>query len=202
MDLYKGSRSKYSRLWGRKVDNKPDDKSPMNRRPPKRRMKKRSDYGLHLIEVQVCRLTYGIFERQFRNYFKKAKAKHGNTAEELLMLLERRLDNAVFRTGLANSRRQARQLVTHRHLLVNGRPVDKPSYNLRTGDVFEVKSSKIERPFFKTAKEEVQDPRGGYWIQRVAGDGFKYQIDRLPRADEAEQSFNAAYVVEYYSKFV
>src|SRR5262245_3977115 len=102
MDLFKGSRSKYSRALGRKVDNRPEDKDPLSRRGPlKRRSRKKSDYGLHLTEVQVCRITYGIYERQFRNYFKKAKARPGNTAESLLELLERRLDNAIYRCGLA-----------------------------------------------------------------------------------------------------
>jgi small subunit ribosomal protein S4 len=204
MDLFKGSRSKYSRALGRKVDNKPEDKDPLSRRGAiRRRSKKKSDYGLHLTEVQVCRITYGIFERQFRNYFKKAKAKPGNTAEELLILLERRLDNAIYRSGLAASRRQARQLVVHRHFAVNGRPVDKPSYNLRPGDVIEVKSTKASKAFYKEAGEEVVDPRAGFWVQRVTGgEGYKYKIDRFPTADEAEKNFDAAYIVEYYSKYV
>jgi small subunit ribosomal protein S4 len=203
MDLFKGSRSKYSRALGRKVDNRPEDKDPLSRRGKmRRRANKKSDYGLHLIEVQVCRIIYGIYEKQFRNYFKKAKAKEQNTAEELLVLLERRLDNAVFRCGLANSRKQARQLVVHRHFLINGRPVDRPSYSLRAGDQFEIKGSKAAKPFYKEVSEEIVDPRGGFWIQRVEGDGFKYRIDRLPRADEADKSFDAAYIVEYYSKYV
>lgn len=203
MDLFKGSRSKYSRALGRKVDNRPEDKDPLSRRGPlKRRSRKKSDYGLHLTEVQVCRITYGIYERQFRNYFKKAKARPGNTAESLLELLERRLDNAIYRCGLAASRRQARQLVVHRHFLVNGRAVDKPSYNLRPGDMIEVKPSKAEKAFYKEANEEVVDPKAGFWIQRQEGGGYKYKIDRYPTADEAEKNFDAAYIVEYYSKYV
>jgi len=202
MDLFKGSRCKYSRSFGRKVDNKTEEKSPLARRGPRRRMKKMSDFGQHLIEVQVCRLLYGLRERQFRNYFKKAKARAGNTAEELLVLLERRLDNALFRAGLATTRSQARQLVTHRHVLVNSRAVDRPSYSLREGDVFEIKPSKLEKAFYKTAGEEVVDPRAGFWVLRVEGGGFKYRVDRLPKAEEAERNFNAAHIVEYYSKFV
>lgn len=201
MDLFKGSRGKYSRTFGRKVDNKPEDKSPLNRRQPRRRMKKLSDYGQHLIEVQVCRMTYGIYERQFRNYFKKAKGRPGNTAEELLILLERRLDNALFRGGLAASRRQARQIVTHRHILINGRCVDRPSFSLRPGDVISVKPSKVEKPFYKQAASEIVDPRAGFWLQRSPGE-YKYTVERYPKADEADHGFNAAYVVEYYSKFV
>jgi small subunit ribosomal protein S4 len=202
MDLFKGSLCKYSRSLGRKVDNKPEEKSPLSRRGPRRKMKKQSDFGKHLIEVQVCRLLYGIRERQFRNYFKKAKAKAGNTAEVLLVLLERRLDNALFRCGMAASRRQARQLVAHRHLLVNGRCVDRPSFSLSAGDVFEVKPSKVDKAFFKGIKEEVVDPKSGFWLKRAEGGAFKYSVERFPLASEAEQAFNAAHIVEYYSKYV
>ena len=199
----KGSLSKYSRSFGRKVDQKMEDKDPLTRRGPiRRRGKKKSDFGLHLLEVQVCRILYGIYERQFRNYFKKAKAKKGNTAEELLILLERRLDNALYRCGLASTRRQARQLVVHRHIAINGRAVDRPSYQLRAGDTLEVKNGKLKRPFYQNLSEELVDPRDGFWIQRVGQEGFKYQVERLPKPDEAEQSFDAAYIVEYYSKFV
>jgi small subunit ribosomal protein S4 len=202
MDI-RGSRSKISRGLGRKVDNKTEDKDPLGRRGPmRRRAKKKSDYGLHLIESQVCRMLYGIYEKQFRNYFKKAKARHGNTAEELLILLERRLDNAIYRSGLATTRRQARQLVTHRHFWINGSPVDRPSYQLRAGDIYEVKPTKLENLFYKNAQEELVDPRPGYWVQREGKEGFKYRIDRLPLASEAEQGFDPAYVVEFYSKFV
>ncbi|MCH7472318.1 30S ribosomal protein S4 [bacterium] len=202
MDI-RGSRSKYSRAFGRKVDQKMEDKDPLTRRGPRRmRARKKSDYGKHLLEVQVCRMLYGIYERQFRNYFKKAKAKRGSTADELLILLERRLDNAVYRCGLASTRRQGRQMVTHRHFWVNGRPVDRPSYLLRPGDIFEVKPTKLEKPIYKEVAEEIVDPRDGYWIQREGEEGFKYKVERLPGPDEAEQSFNASYIVEHYSKFV
>ena len=202
MDL-RGSRCRYSRALGRKVDTKIEDKDPLSRRGPvRRRARKKSDYGLHLLEVQVCRMLYGIYERQFRNYFKKAKRTKGNTAEELLVSLERRLDNALYRSGLAASRRQARQMVVHRHIAVNGRPVDRPSYQLRVGDLFEVKGNKLAKPIYKDLSEELVDPREGYWIQRAEGEGFKYKVGRMPRADEAEQSFDAAYIVEFYSKYV
>jgi len=202
MDI-RGSRAKASRALGRKVDQKIEDKDPLTRRGAiRRRAKKKSDYGLHLTEVQVCRMTYGIFERQFRNYFKKAKARSGNTAEELLVLLERRFDNAIYRSGLASTRRQARQLVVHRHFWINGRPVDRPSYLLRPGDVFEVKPTKGAKPFYKDIMEELVDPREGYWIQRSGKETLKYSVQRFPLASEAEQNFDAAYIVEYYSKFV
>lgn len=202
MDL-RASRCKYSRSFGRKVDQKMEEKDPLNRRGPiRRRFRKKSDFGLHLIEVQVCRMLYGIYERQFRNYFRKVKSKKGNTAEELLVLLERRLDNAVYRSGIATTRRQARQLVVHRHFWVNGRPVDRPSYSLREGDTLEVKPTKLTRPFYKELGEELMNPREGYWLQRVGQEGFKYRLERLPKADEAEQGFDPSYVVEFYSKYV
>lgn len=199
----RGSRCKYSRSFGRKVDQKVEDKDPLARRGPiRRRFRKKSDYGLHLLEVQVCRMVYGIYERQFRNYLRKAKARKGNTSEEMLVLLERRLDNAIYRSGLATTRRQARQLVVHRHLWINGKPVDRPSYLLRPGDVVEVKPTKLQKPFYKDLQEDLVNPREGYWIQRVGNDGFKFRVERLPLPDEAEQGFDPAYIVEFYSKFI
>jgi small subunit ribosomal protein S4 len=202
MDL-RGSRCKVSRGLGRKVDQKIADKDPLTRRGTiKRRNRKKSDYGLHLIEVQVARMLYGIYERQFRNYFKKAKAKIGNSAEELVIMLERRLDNAVYRAGLASTRRQARQLVVHRHFWINGRPVDRPSYQVRAGDVLEVKPTKADKPFYKELRENLPSLREGFWLKRVGPDSLKYSVERLPLASEAETDFNASYIVEYYSKFV
>jgi small subunit ribosomal protein S4 len=197
------SRCRYSRSFGRKVDQKIEDKDPLARRGPiRRRFRKKSDYGLHLLEVQVCRMLYGIYERQFRNYVRSAKARPGNTAEELLITLERRLDNALYRSGLATTRRQARQLVVHRHIWVNGKPVDRPSYLLRTGDTFEVKPTKLQKPIYAELQEELVDPREGFWIQRAGKEGFKFQIERLPQPDEAEQGFDPAFIVEFYSKFI
>jgi small subunit ribosomal protein S4 len=202
MDV-RGSRSKYSRAFGRKVDQKMEDKDPLGRRGPiRRRSRKKSDYGLHLTEVQVCRMLYGIYERQFRNYFKKAKAKKGSTSDELLIMLERRLDNVIYRSGIATTRRQARQLVSHRHFWVNGQSVDRPSYLVREGDTVEVKPTKLDKPFYKDLGEQLVNPREGYWMQRVGQEGFKYRIDRLPKPDEADSTFDAAYIVEFYSKFV
>lgn len=199
----RGSRCRYSRSFGRKVDQKVEDKDPLGRRGPiRRRFRKKSDYGLHLLEVQVCRMVYGIYERQFRNYLRTAKAGKGNTSEEMLILLERRLDNAIYRSGLATTRRQARQLVVHRHFWINGKPVDRPSYSVRPGDVIEVKPTKLPKPFYKDLQEELVDPREGYWIQREGKDGFKFKVARLPLPDEAEQGFDPAYIVEFYSKFI
>jgi small subunit ribosomal protein S4 len=199
----RGSRCRYSRSFGRKIDQKIEDKDPLARRGPiRRRFRKKSDYGLHLLEVQVCRMLYGIYERQFRNYVRKAKARHGNTAEELLIMLERRLDNAIYRSGLATTRRQARQLVTHRHIWINGKPVDRPSYLLRPEDTFEVKPTKLSKPFYSELQEELVDPREGFWLQRVGKEGFKFSVARLPQADEAEQGFDPAFIVEFYSKYI
>jgi len=199
----RGSRSRYSRSFGRKVDQKLEDKDPLARRGPiRRRFRKKSDYGLHLLEVQVCRMMYGIYERQFRNYMRKAKASKHNTAEELLVLLERRLDNAIYRSGLATTRRQARQMVVHRHFWINGKPVDRPSYLLRVGDVFEVKPTKLQKPCYNDMQEELVDPREGFWLQRVGKEGYKFKVERLPKSDEAEQNFDPAFIVEFYSKFI
>jgi small subunit ribosomal protein S4 len=199
----RGSRCKYSRALGRKVDQKLEDKDPLSRRGPiRRRARKKSDYGLHLTEVQVCRMMYGIYERQFRNYFRSAKESKENTAEGLLISLERRLDNAIYRSGLATTRRQARQMVVHRHFAINGKSLDRPSYQLRIGDVIEVKKGKLSKPFYKSLQEELVDPNAGFWLQRDGKEGFKFKVERLPMQDEAESNFDPSYIVEFYSKYV
>ncbi|TCI92578.1 30S ribosomal protein S4 [Tenacibaculum sp. M341] len=150
MARYTGPKTKIARKFGEAIFG--DDKNFEKRNYPpgqhgtgKRRGKK-SEYAVQLMEKQKAKYTYGILERQFRNLFKKAQASGGITGEVLLQLCESRLDNTVFRLGIANSRRGARQLVSHRHITVNGEIVNIPSYSLREGDVIAVreKSKSLE----------------------------------------------------------
>lgn len=168
---------------------------------PRRRRGKPSDFSRHLNEKQTGRHTFGIMERQFRNYFIKAKKIPGVTGDELLRLLERRLDNVVYRLKLASSRKQARQLVNHRHIWVNGRVVDLPSYIVRVGDEIQVKESRQQKPYFKTIKENARTPAADYWLA-LDTQTLKGKVLRLPTVEEMESTFNPHLVVEYYSNQV
>ncbi len=166
---------------------------------PRRRRGKPTDYAEHLREKQVVRRIYGVGERQFRNAFILAKKRRGVTGEELLRLLERRLDNVIYRSGLADSRNQARQLVAHRFFYVNGRCVDKPSYKVKVGDLVEVKSQKNNGRFFALKRENgfIQTPKD-FWIM-VDADSLKLNVKRFPTREEMEQNVDELLVVEYYS---
>jgi len=169
---------------------------------PRRRRGKVTDYGTHLREKQLMRRMFGTGERQFRNYFKQAKRTPGVTGEELVRLLERRLDNVIFRAGLADSRAQARQLVTHRHFWVNGRVVDRPSYLVRVSDVVEVKPERRARPYYRTLKERGLDELpADFWLS-FNPEKLQAEVRRLPKADEMEENFQHLLVVEYYSNRV
>ena len=150
MARYTGPKTKIARKFGEPIFG--DDKSFEKRNYPpgqhgnNKRRSKKSEYAIQLMEKQKAKYTYGILEKQFRNLFKKATASKGITGEVLLQLCESRLDNVVYRMGLSNSRRGARQLVSHRHITVNGEIVNIPSYNLRAGDIIAVreKSKSVE----------------------------------------------------------
>ena len=150
MARYTGPKTKIARKFGEPIFG--DDKSFEKRNYPpgqhgnNKRRSKKSEYAIQLMEKQKAKYTYGILERQFRNLFKKATASKGITGEVLLQLCESRLDNVVYRMGLSNSRRGARQLVSHRHITVNGEIVNIPSYNLKPGDIVAVreKSKSLE----------------------------------------------------------
>jgi len=169
---------------------------------PRRRRRKPTDYALHLIEKQMVRNIFGVGERQFRRYFVRAKRTPGVTGEELVRLLERRLDNVVFRAGLADSRRQARQLVAHRHFWLNGRVVDRPSFLVRAGDVVEVKPERRNRKYYQILKEEgIDELPSDFWLG-LDVERLRIDVKRMPTADEMEENFNQLLVVEYYSNRV
>lgn len=181
------------------------DKCAFQRKPnppgPKRRKGKSSDYSVHLKEKQVGRRVFGVHEAQFRNYFIRAKASKGVTGEELVRNLETRLDNVIFRLRWADSRQQARQIVLHRHITVNGRVVNIPSFRVTPGDKIEVKESRRKKPFFKEQKEVLETPHDGFWLTADI-ENWSAQVERLPDMSEMEDSFDPALIVEYYSKLV
>lgn len=166
---------------------------------PRRRRGKPTDYYEHLREKQVLRRMFGVSERQFRRAFIFAKASKGVTGEELLRLLECRLDNVVYRSGLADSRSQARQLVVHRFFTVNGRVVDKPSFRLRVGDTVEVKPEKRNTKFYMLKKEAgFSAPPKDFWVV-LDEEALRAKVLRLPTREEMEQNVDELLVVEYYS---
>jgi small subunit ribosomal protein S4 len=163
------------------------------------RRRKVGDYGLQLREKQKVRRTYGVLERQFRNYFDSAENRPGVTGENLLRMLELRLDNAVFRMGLAPSRAAARQLVGHGHIAVNGRPTDIPSYQLKPGDRIEVRESRAGREPFKVVKETLRSHQAPEWLS-VDAAKLVGTVVELPRREQMPQDLNEQLVVEYYSR--
>ena len=161
--------------------------------------KKLSGYGLQLREKQKAKFIYGILERPFRNYFTKAEKMKGQTGENLMIMLERRLDNVVFRTGLARTRREARQVVGHKHVLVNGKAVNIPSYLVSAGDKIEISEKAKETKRYK----EIVDVTGGRiapgWID-VDLTNYKATIKSLPTREEIDVPINEMLIVELYSK--
>ena len=161
--------------------------------------KKVSEYGLQLREVQKAKRYYGIPERQFRNYFKMADAKEGMTGENLLTLIERRLDNVVFRMGMGESRRDARQLVTHGHFLVNGKKADIASMILRAGDVVTVKDTSRKSDKIKSLIENLDNRTFPAWLD-VDKQNVTATITTLPKREDIDFPFEEHFIVEWYSK--
>jgi small subunit ribosomal protein S4 len=163
------------------------------------RRRKVSEYGLQLREKQKVRKSYSVLEKQFQNYFEKAEKRKGMTGENLLRMLEMRLDNVVFRMGLASSRAQARQLVSHGHFAVNGRPTNVPSFGVKVGDKVEVREGRRSREIFKTTAELMKSAQTPDWVSsdasRLAG-----TVIAEPAREQMPLEFNEQLVVEYYSR--
>jgi small subunit ribosomal protein S4 len=163
------------------------------------RRRKVSEFGLQLREKQKVRKSYSIMERQFRNYFAKAEQRQGMTGENLLRLLEMRLDNVVFRMGFASSRAQARQLVSHGHFTVNGRPTNVPSFGTKIGDRIEVRETRRNREFFKVATETMKAAQIPEWVS-VDPTKLSGTIVSEPAREQMPPEFNEQLVVEFYSR--
>lgn len=161
--------------------------------------RKMSEYGLQLREKQKAKFIYGVLEKPFRNYYKKAKQMKGMTGENLMVLLETRLDNVVFRMGLARTRRESRQIVGHKHVLVNGKQVNIPSYLVKPGDVVEIKEKHKSSPRYK----EIVEVTGGRmvpdWLE-VDAESLKGTVKELPSREAIDVPVDEMLIVELYSK--
>ena len=170
-----------------------------SKRQVRRLNKKKSEYGLQLTEKQKAKFIYGVLERQFRSYYDKAKKMEGVTGENLLILLERRLDNVVYRLGMATTRRQARQLVRHGHVVVNGKRVDIPSALVSVGDVVAVAESSRSKEYFKGMDEKLAANATPAWLVKDAP-AFGGKVERFPLRDEIDVPIEEHFIVELYSK--
>ncbi len=164
-----------------------------------RRRRKVSDYGRQLREKQKARRVYGVYERQFRRYFQQAVKVKGLTGATLLQLLERRLDNTVFRLGFASSRAQARQLVTHGHIAVNGHKLDIASYSVQPGDVISVRENSRSKSYFKDRAESLAKHVPPQWLTLDAA-AMSGTVVGLPERSDIDIPINEQLIVEYYSR--
>ena len=164
-----------------------------------RRSRKMSEYGLQLREKQKAKFIYGVLEKPFRNYYEKADRMKGMTGENLMTMLESRLDNVVFRMGFARTRREARQVVGHKHIFVNGRCVNLPSYRVKAGDVVEVKESSKSIQRFKDIMEVTAGRLTPAWVD-VDKEALKGTVSALPHRDEIDVPVDEMLIVELYSK--
>lgn len=160
---------------------------------------KESDYALQLREKQKMRRLYGVFERQFRRYFEIAQRQKGLTGINLLILLESRLDSVIYRLGLASSRAQARQLISHGHFEVNGRKTSAPSLLVAVGDTVHVRDNSQKNTYFKDISKSVDEGRVPAWLSFDAKN-LSAQILNLPTRDQIESTLNEQLIVEYYSR--
>ena len=161
--------------------------------------KKMGEYGLQLREKQTTKRYYGVLERQFRNYYDEAARKEGMTGENLLVLLERRLDNVVFRMGLAESHKEARQLVLHCHFTLNGKKVNIPSILVKPGDVIAVKEASRSSEKIKALAEALESKTAPKWLE-VDKANLSAKVVSMPAREDIDFDFNEQLIVELYSK--
>ena len=167
--------------------------------PPRGRRQKISDRGLQLREKQKARHSYGILERQFRKLFAQAERQAGITGENLLVLLERRLDNVVYRLGFADSRSQARQLVRHGHIMLNGHKTDIPSCLVKEGDTISWRQESTKAEYYQQLAQTIEAKTVLNWLS-LDKKNLVGQILSLPTPEETEATFNGKTIVEYYSR--
>jgi small subunit ribosomal protein S4 len=179
-------------------------RAPAKNFPPgqhgQRRTRRPSEFGLQLREKQKVRRFYGVMESQFRKHFQEAVRRGGVTGDNLLQILESRLDNVVYRMGFADSRKQARQLVRHGHFLVNGRKTNIPSFLVKSGDVVTVRPESRRRTYFTDYGEVLNTRRAPDWMT-IDVNGLSGKVLNLPSRDQIEvPTFNEALIVEHYSR--
>ena len=158
-----------------------------------------SEFALQLREKQKAKFLYGILERQFHNYYMEASRKTGNTAEQLMQLLETRLDNVVYRSGLASTRRQARQFVTHGHITVNGKRCNIPSRQVKVGDVISIQDKDQKSKYVENLSNTIKLHEAPHWLQ-VDKARYTSQVLSVPAASDAEGSIAVSMIVEFYSR--
>ena len=203
MARYTGPRSKICRRLEFAAFESPKFGNPRKNYPPGQhgmsRRKKLSNYGIQLREKQRMKYLYEVLEKQFRNYYKKAQNKNGPTGENLVILLESRLDNSIYRMGLAPTRRSARQLVVHKHFLVNNRVVNIPSYQLTPGDEVCVRDRSKKMEIFQDSLRRVKGENPTDWLSlnkaKLSGSFLSY-----PERSQVEETFDEQLVIELYSK--
>lgn len=203
MARYTGPATKKSRAFGQALfgfdKNFERRKYPPGQHGPSRRRKQKSDYALQLMEKQKAKYTYGVLERQFRRIFDKASRKGGVTGENLFQLLEARLDNTVFRLGIATTRRAARQLVNHKHIAVNGIVTNIPSFTLRPGDIVSVRGKSRNLEVIGTNVSSKAEVRKYAWLEWNA-DKMEGIYIQNPSRDQIPENINEQLIVELYSK--
>ena len=165
----------------------------------KRSNRKMSEYALQLREKQKAKFIYGVLEKPFRNYYAKAKQMEGMTGENLMRLLESRLDNVMFRMGFARTRKEARQIVDHKHVLVNGKQVNIPSYLIKAGDTIEIKENKKGSQRYKDILEVTAGNMIPDWLD-VDSENLKGTVKELPARDAIDVPVDEMLIVELYSK--
>ena len=209
MAKYTGAKCRLCRREGAKLFLKgercykagvcPFEKRPVAPGPHANMRKKVSEYGLQLREKQKTKRIYGVLEGQFRHYYERADRMKGITGENMLSLLERRLDNVIFRMGIAASRSQARQLVTHAHFCVNGKAVDIASYEVKAGDVITVKENRKDNKYFVELKAAPKKNNMPKWVE-FDNETLTGKVLALPTREDIDQQIAEHMIVELYSK--
>jgi small subunit ribosomal protein S4 len=203
MARYTGPKTKKARSFGEPIfgfsKSFEKKKYPPGQHGNSRRKKQKSDYALQLMEKQKAKYTYGVLERQFRRTFEKANRSKGVTGEVLLQLLEARLDNTVFRMGLAPTRRAARQLVSHKHISVNGVVTNIPSFQLKPDDVVSVRSKSKGIDVIQDTAKNKSDVRKFSWLE-FSADKLEGKFIAFPERESIPEKINEQLIVELYSK--
>lgn len=202
MARYTGPKHKLCRAEGVALCGSPNCPVIKKNAPPpgqhgQKGRRKVSEYGVQLREKQKVKRMYGVLERQFKKYYQNASKKTGSTGESLLSLLETRLDNTVYRLNLAESRPQARQLVSHGHILVNNKKITIPSYNVKINDIITLSPKAANLDWIKKITEENKDSQMPSWLEKKATVG---KIISLPKRDDIDLEINERLIVEYYSR--
>ncbi|MCH7491985.1 30S ribosomal protein S4 [Patescibacteria group bacterium] len=204
MGRYLGPKHKLCRKFGEKLCDSP--KCPVIKRPYRpgqhgpKRPPRLSEYGLQLREKQKASGIYRVFEKQFRNYYNKAKRRSGDTGENLVQLLEIRLDNVIYRFGFAKTRDSSRQFISHGHVTVNAKKLDIPSYQVKIGDVIAIKTPSLDKILFKEIVKSINKKDIPSWLSLEDEKILKGKVVSLPVKEHLQQGFDTSLIIEFYSR--